>query len=405
MERNGILIVSFAALAACAQIGGNSGLPGGSPAARSQSASKPRNAGYLQMYSFKGNATGANPEGRLLYVKGELYGAASSGGLGVGTVFSVTPLGRVNPVYEFHPDAADGAYPEAGLVDLGGMLYGTTAAGGTYDGGTVYAVSPSGAEHIVHNFGHGSDGADPQSELIVVNGVLYGTTYNGGTHKVGTVFSITPGGSERVLHSFKGAPTDGAHPSAGLTYANGWFYGVTRAGGQIPPGGAAFKIDTNGQETILHAFGVLHGDGENPAGTLLFDNGELYGTTLHGGIYARGTLFEMDTSGNEIKLHDFGRHYNSDDSYPATGVTLSNHGRDLWGTAEGGGTACNGASCGAIFRYQLLGVGYSVEYAFGGYDSGANPEGALVNINGTLYGTTFWGGSDEYYGTIFEIQS
>ena len=404
MARSGILIACFAALVACGQVGANSSLPSSVSAARDGVPLQPCCTGYLQMYSFKNNASGANPEGRLLYVKGKLYGTASSGGAGFGTVFSVTALGEVSVLYKFHGTATDGAYPEAGLAYADGMLYGTTTASGTFGGGTVFAVSLSGAEHIVHNFGHGKDGADPQSELLVANGVLYGTTYNGGTYYRGTVFAVTPGGSERVVHSFKGAPADGGHPSAGLAYANGWFYGVTRAGGKIQPGGAAFKIDASGQETVLHAFGVLKGDGENPAGTLLLDTGELYGTTLHGGIYKKGTLFEMDTSGNEVKLHDFGRNYDSGDSYPGAGVIAVDR-RDLWGTTEGGGEACNGNSCGAIFRYQLLGLGYRLEYSFGGYSSGADPQGALVNVGGTLYGTTFWGGSANYYGTIFELES
>jgi hypothetical protein len=38
-----------------------------------------------------------------------------------------------------------------------------------------------------------------------------------------------------------------------------------------------------------------------------------------------------------------------------------------------------------------------------GDPDGANPEDALTNVNGVLYGTTRWGGASTYYGAIFRL--
>src|SRR5271157_2111825 len=72
-----------------------------------------------------------------------------------------------------------------------------------------------------------------------------------------------------------------------------------------------FKIDTDGNETVLHSFsGGVRGyetdDGRNPvAGLVLDSQGNLYGTTFEGGTSNRGTVFKIDTNGNETVLLRF----------------------------------------------------------------------------------------------------
>ncbi len=56
---------------------------------------------------------------------------------------------------------------------------------------------------------------------------------------------------------------------------------------------------------LLHSFGTGL-DGATPVGGLTFDsNGNLYGTTESGGKSGEGTLFKIDINGNESVLHDF----------------------------------------------------------------------------------------------------
>ena len=124
------------------------------------------------------------------------------------------------------------------------------------------------------------------------HGNLYGTTYLGGTEGAGTVFKVDPRGHETVLHNFAGG-SDGWLPiGASLVRDSaGNLYGTTPQGGSNDFG-VVFKIDTRGNETVLHTFSGS--DGKIPYGTLLLDKaGNLYGTTYEGGAYGGGVLFKI----------------------------------------------------------------------------------------------------------------
>jgi len=99
----------------------------------------------------------------------------------------------------------------------------------------------------------------------------------------------------------------------------------------------------------------------------------------------------------------------SDGAYPLAG--LINVNGTLYGTTSQGGVACtdgNLRSCGTVFSITQAGV-ERVLYAFkGGTTDGARPVGGLVSLGGTLYGTTEWGGNganslDYGYGTVFAV--
>src|ERR1700693_5481660 len=92
------------------------------------------------------------------------------------------------------------------------------------------------------------------------------------------------------------------------------------------------------QETVLHSFS--HGaDGEDPAANLIDVNGTLYGTTYGGGTYGEGTVFSVDpASGAETVLHAFGQ--GMDGQAPAARVIDVNG--TLYGTTFIGGAYCQG---------------------------------------------------------------
>jgi uncharacterized repeat protein (TIGR03803 family) len=74
-----------------------------------------------------------------------------------------------------------------------GMLYGTTSEGGANGDGTVFSITPSGKLTTLHSF-IGTDGAGPDGGLVQdTNGTLYGTTASGGAHNDGTIFSLSVG--------------------------------------------------------------------------------------------------------------------------------------------------------------------------------------------------------------------
>ena len=89
----------------------------------------------------------------------------------------------------------------------------------------------------------GPDGAWPRAGVVIdANGNLFGTTYQGGAYGRGTVFKLTPSGKETVLYSFGGSADDGRLPNAGLVFdAQGNLYGTTMGGG-VYGAGTVFKL-------------------------------------------------------------------------------------------------------------------------------------------------------------------
>jgi uncharacterized repeat protein (TIGR03803 family) len=163
---------------------------------------------------------------------GNLYGAALGGGAyGCGTVFRVTPAGKVTILHSF--DNTDGCMPYGGLLEArDGSLYGTTSAG-SLGYGTIFTISKGNQFKTLHSF-HFSDGANPMATLIEgANGSLFGTSYAGGIYGWGTVFEFSPAGVLTVLHSFANS-TDGADVGASLVQdSNGDLYGTAGNGGDL----------------------------------------------------------------------------------------------------------------------------------------------------------------------------
>ena len=108
-----------------------------------------------------------------------------------------------------------------------------------------------------------------------------------------------------------------------------------------------FSVDLNtGVETVLYSFCKMGcADGAEPFGGLIDVKGTLYGTTSGGGANGRGTVFSFD---------------------PSTGAE-------------------------------------KVLYSFIGGADGAYPQGGLIDVSGTLYGTTTMGGAYSK-GTVFALE-
>lgn len=329
----------------------------------------------------------------------------------------LAPTSSYSVLYRFR--GKDSAYPLAGLINIHGTLYGTTQ-GGTrrfgHHNGTVFSVTTAGTAKLLHSFGGAPDGAKPQADMINVKGTLYGTTALGGSGcgggrsiGCGTVFSITRTGTEKVLYSFGGA-SDGAVPFAGLIYVKGTLYGTTATGGGSGSRGGCtnlgcgtvFSVTTSGTEQVLYSFGGGR-DGSDPQASLINVNGTLYGTTFTGGSpfnSGEGTVFKVTTNGTEKVLHCFCGGGTGDGAFPAAGLIDVNG--TLYGTTEYGGDSSMCASgCGTVFSVTTAGK-EKILYRFSGRFDGALPTSGLINVNGVLYGTTTVGGANGY-GAVFSI--
>ena len=87
-------------------------------------------------------------------------------------------------------------------------------------------------------------GANPHGTLTSdASGNLYGTTYGGGAYGGGTVFKISEGSSTiKTIASFNDFSRTGVHPLAGVTVdSSGNLYGTTLSGGQYRYG-TVFEI-------------------------------------------------------------------------------------------------------------------------------------------------------------------
>ena len=260
-------------------------------------------AGTLEtIYNYNASA---GPQGLVQASNGDLYGTDTAV---AGSVFRITTTGALTTLYSFcsQTNCTDGSDPQAGLVQgTDGNFYGTTYSGGAYGLGTVFKITPSGKLTTLHSFDN-TDGAGPAAGLIQASdGNFYGTTYSGGVYGLGTVFEITGttysgeayglgavfeitrGGILTTLHSF--ANTDGANPLAALIQAtDGNFYGTTFSGGTNNEG-TVFNMTPTGKLTTLYNFcSVIEDDvcrdGNNPAaGLVQATNGIFYGTTKEGG--------------------------------------------------------------------------------------------------------------------------
>src|SRR5208337_2819999 len=166
-----------------------------------------------------------------------------------GTVFKITPSGKLTTLYSFcsvgGTACTDGSGPQAGLIQAtDGNFYGATYDGGANGSGTVFKITPKGTRTTLHSFCSQTgctDGYYPWAGLIqATDGNFYGTTSEGGgATSAGTVFMITPAGTLTTLHSFDG--TDGGQPYSGLVQGyDGNFYGTTSTDAR--GNGTVFKL-------------------------------------------------------------------------------------------------------------------------------------------------------------------
>jgi uncharacterized repeat protein (TIGR03803 family) len=249
---------------------------------------------------------------------------------------------------------------------------------------------------VLHDFAGGTDGEGPVGGLVLASdGNFYGTTQGNGSNDFGTVYRITPAGDETILWHF-GSGTDGAEPLAGLIEAtDGFLYGTTFSGG-LYTGGTLFKISLDGRETVLWNFGQ-GADGAAPhASVIEGTDGFLYGTTQGGGSLGHGTVFKVSPAGEETVLWSFGA--STDDGTQPLAPLIQVADGTIYGTTFTGGTY----DTGTVFKMTSSGV--SILWNFGASGDGASPVGGLTQGNdGDLYGATESGVGKGLYGTGFRI--
>jgi len=344
---------------------------------------------------------------------GNLYGTTELGGAyGGGSVFKITPRGTLTTVYSFcaEPNCADGAYPQFGALALGtdGNFYWAAAGGGAFNNGTVFKITTAGALTTLCSFcalPNCTDGSIPIGLVQGTDGNFYGTTnFGGNATQNGVVFKVTPGGMLTTLYTFCSEPNcaDGGTPTAPLIQAtDGNFYGTTQALG-ANGGGTVFKITPKGELTTAYSFCAQPNctDGWVPqAPVIQAANGNFYGTTEGGGLYGRGTVFELTPEGAFTMLYSFCAQTNcADGEFPGIGTLVQGTDGSFYGTTTIGGTS----GLGTVFKITAPGT-LTTLHDFDGTDGDNSVGNGLVQgTDGTFYGTNYGGGADDD-GTVFGL--
>jgi hypothetical protein len=284
--------------------------------------------------------------GLIMDAAGNIYGTTYLGGTSNnGTVFEMVHGSSGWSERIIHSFGAEGMYPTDNLIlDAAGNLYGGTSQGGASGNGMIFELMHTAgggwAERVLLSFDSTTGPAGPL--MLDGSGNLYSSTGSGGVYGYGMVFELMrrPGGvwTEKVLYNFQSA-TDANGGGPLIMDSAGNIYGLTAIGG-IFTDGSLFKLKPLAggawSETVLYSF--LSGC-ELPQGNFVRDaSGNFFGACYQGGPYFAGGVFEVSPGPGgtytETTLHNFGN--TGDGGYVRSGVTADSSG-NLFGTTVLGG--------------------------------------------------------------------
>jgi len=277
----------------------------------------------------------------------------------------------------------------------------------------VLAPGASAASYkVLYQFTGGGDGSSPSATLVFdASGALYGTTNWGGCCNSGTVFQLVPNGdgtwTKNTLYSFTAGTEWGGVMSKVIFDGSGNLYGTTLGGGDYG-GGTVYELTPNldgtWSETVLHSFNGS--DGSFPVGDLLIDaTGTLYGTTARDGAYGHGVVFKVapnsDGTWTETTIHDF--EGSDQGGYPDSGGLILDAAGNMYGVTAGW---FGGDSNGTVYELTPNSDGswtHTVLHSFLGGKDGSIAEGTLIfDQHGNLYGVT-WADGAYGHGTAFKL--
>jgi len=146
---------------------------------------------FTILYNFSGGSATSLTQG----ANGNLYGTIAPNGF-PGEIFEVSLAGKFTILHDFcsKKNCADGSHPSPTLIQASdGNFYGTTVFGGSntcvlqgsaVGCGTIFKITPRGKLTTLYSFcsqAMCTDGSSPEAGLIQgTDGLLYGTTKSGG---------------------------------------------------------------------------------------------------------------------------------------------------------------------------------------------------------------------------------
>jgi uncharacterized repeat protein (TIGR03803 family) len=288
-------------------------------------------------------------------------------------------------------NGTNGNIPLGGLVaDSAGNLYGTTDEGGTGGAGEVFELAAGTHAMSTLVAFNGTNGANPTGPLSLdAAGNIYGTTQNGGANSAGTVFELAAG-----THTFSNLAvfdaTQGGAPTANVAIDSaGNIYGLTLTGpGGNIDGSTLFEVaaGTHVPSTVV-AFGDAEG-ARSRSGLTSDAAGNLYGTTETGGEYGDGNVIKFAAGTHALSTLAT---FNGTNGYSPMGGLIEDAAGNLFGTTLSGGEYDFGSVFEIAAGANILTTLYSFDYTDG---QGPATGNLLADASGNLYGTTDNGGPD-----------
>jgi uncharacterized repeat protein (TIGR03803 family) len=320
----------------------------------------------------------------IIDAQGNLYGASPYGGIyssngngGDGTVYKVTPAGRLKVLYDFGSSPTNGVRPIGPLTrDAAGNFYGITAAGGANGAGTVFRLTPHGVETVLTSFPNNNQGAytvPGGGVTLDSHGNIYGyvTRWVQFNADGGDIFKLTPEGVYSIVYDWcPGGQCSSAEGPIGTLIQNpaGGFFGATIGGSGIGrPAGNVFKLSMPGNIDVLHRFTAPAGANSSP---VLDAAGNLFGI---GG----GGVYEITPDGVESTVYTFSTRY----GYNGYGPPILDAAGNLYDTTE------INAPLDIVFKVSPAGV-ETVLYT----GQSVDPIGVVMDKAGNLYTTCFFCG-------------
>lgn len=335
----------------------------------------------------------------------ELWGTAFNGGNdNCGVIFKTDKTGNnleVVKKFERLPyiNASKPMFTKLLMYDS--KFYGTTTQGGEHNNGVLFEYDPvNNSFNNLHEFQRGEFSHSPHGSIVEYGGELYGTARygeNGG----GALFKYSfEHGYQQLVNLLA--------PIGGPVVLNEKLYGLVHVGGEGGNDGFLYQYDPNSDnlDPLKIKINFNENEGANPRGELLVLNNKLYGSTVGGGVYDKGIIFEYEPDGDFVKLHDFDE---INGAHP--GGSLIELAGNLYGMTTFGGSNDHDARAinnqmpvetgdGTIFKYDLYSEIFTKLYDFDALN-GAHPYGSLIEYEGKLFGVTSHGGVTDD-GVLFE---
>ncbi len=308
------------------------------------------------------------------------------GSFNAGAIFNTDSNGNfIQVVHSFVKD--DGKAPQSGLTEYtNGKLYGMASSGGVNNCGVIYSYDlSSNTYHVEVNFDSLTGYRCINPLILCSDGLIYGTTFQGGVNRIGTLFRFDP--TTSVLTKLVDFDTTGFAPNK-LVEVNGILFGTCANGGLYNSGTIfMYDIQTSSFNKLFDFDNV--NNGQYPLNGMVYANGKLYGTTVTGGAFVKGVLFEFDpitnTFSKKIDLNASG---------------LSNPTRELMVASNGKIYGVSASNVGLIFEYNPLND--SLNILFNNFPIFTYPNGPLCEISpGIFVGMTSSSGSAD--GAIYQF--